>query len=60
MKLPLTAPLRRQAEPFDDPDWIYEIKHDGFRALAVIKNGTCRFVSRQHQTLPGFRTLGRH
>jgi hypothetical protein len=22
-----------QRDSFDDPDWIYEIKHDGFRAL---------------------------
>ena len=58
MKIPLTAPLRRQNEPFDDPDWIYEIKHDGFRALAVIENGKCGFVSHKHQTLSGFRTLG--
>src|SRR4051812_24019206 len=58
MKIPPTAPLRRQAEPFDDPDWIYEIKHDGFRALAVIEQGRCRFVSRKHQQLSGFRTLG--
>jgi ATP-dependent DNA ligase len=32
MKIPPLAPLRRQTQPFDDPDWIYEIKHDGFRA----------------------------
>ena len=51
MKLPLTAPLRQQTEPFDDPDWIYEIKHAGFRALAVIEHGTCRFVSRHKATL---------
>jgi bifunctional non-homologous end joining protein LigD len=58
MKIPLTTPLRRQNVPFDDPDWIYEIKHDGFRAVAVIEQGTCRFVSRKHQPLSGFRTLG--
>jgi len=22
-------------DPFDHPDWLYEIKHDGFRALAI-------------------------
>ena len=57
MKIPATAPLRRQAEPFDDPDWIYEIKHDGFRALAVIEQGRCRFVSRKHQPLSGFQAI---
>src|SRR5438270_13284061 len=58
MKIPSTAPLRRQTQPFDDPDWIYEIKHDGFRALAVLERGVCRFISRKHQSLTGFRTLG--
>ncbi|PWK77152.1 bifunctional non-homologous end joining protein LigD [Mucilaginibacter oryzae] len=23
-------------EPFDDPDWVYEIKWDGYRAIAII------------------------
>jgi ATP-dependent DNA ligase len=32
--------------PFNDTDWIYEIKHDDFRALAVIEQGQCRFYSR--------------
>jgi hypothetical protein len=27
-------PLKRRAEPFDHPDWIFEAKLDGFRALA--------------------------
>jgi len=27
-------PLTRLREPFDHPDWIFEIKHDGFRGLA--------------------------
>lgn len=26
-------------EPFDDPDWIFEIKHDGYRAIAEIERG---------------------
>jgi len=50
--------LRRQTEPFDDPDWIYEIKHDGFRALAIIERGTCRFLSRKNHALTGYRELG--
>src|ERR1051325_6404482 len=59
MKLPLTAPPRRQTEPFDDPDWLYEIKHDGFRALAVIENGQCLFYSRNRHRLNGFDDIGR-
>jgi bifunctional non-homologous end joining protein LigD len=58
MKIPSPAPLRLQKTPFDDPDWIYEIKHDGFRALAVIEQGTCRFVSRKQHQLTGYRALG--
>jgi integrase len=26
-------PLTRRKEPFSHPDWVFEIKHDGFRAL---------------------------
>jgi bifunctional non-homologous end joining protein LigD len=33
-------------EPFDDPDWIYEIKHDGYRAVAEIKGGEVELYSR--------------
>src|SRR4051794_2046721 len=30
----MPMPLVRVPEPFDHPDWLYELKHDGFRALA--------------------------
>jgi hypothetical protein len=30
-------PLVRIPEPFDHPDWVYEVKHDGFRALAYVE-----------------------
>src|SRR5205085_8362527 len=58
MTIPSPLPLRQQTQPFDGQNWIYEIKHDGFRALAVIERGMCRFVSRKHQSLTGFRMLG--
>ncbi|MBC7849439.1 MAG: DNA ligase D [Chitinophagaceae bacterium] len=32
--------------PFDDPEWIYEIKWDGYRAVAELQNGNVRFYSR--------------
>jgi bifunctional non-homologous end joining protein LigD len=32
--------------PFDDKDWIYEIKWDGYRAITEIKDGEIRFYSR--------------
>jgi len=35
-------------EPFDDADWLYEVKWDGYRALATIdKNGT-ELISRNN------------
>ena len=57
MYIPTPLPLAQQPAPFDDPDWIYEIKHDGFRALAVIENGQCRFFSRKKHRLTGYRNL---
>jgi bifunctional non-homologous end joining protein LigD len=33
-------------EPFTDPEWLYEIKWDGYRALAFLKDGAVRLVSR--------------
>jgi bifunctional non-homologous end joining protein LigD len=55
--VPVPIPLGRQAKPFDHPNYIYEIKHDGFRALAVIEDGLCRFYSRNKHRLTGFRDL---
>jgi len=39
-------PLLRRPLPFDHPEWIFELKYDGFRALAVIQNGRTQFISR--------------
>lgn len=57
MYIPTPLPLAQKPAPFDDPDWIYEIKHDGFRALAVIENGQFRFFSRKKHRLTGYRDL---
>jgi bifunctional non-homologous end joining protein LigD len=38
--------LRLVKEPFDDPDYIFELKHDGFRAVAYLYNGECKLISR--------------
>ncbi len=50
-------PLRRHPEPSSHRDWVYEIKHDGFRALAFIKDCTCRLVSRNGNPFHSFATL---
>lgn len=34
------------AKIFDDPDWIYELKWDGYRLLATIAEGTVHLYSR--------------
>jgi bifunctional non-homologous end joining protein LigD len=43
--------LRLVREPFDHPDYIFELKHDGFRALAYIQNGECKLISRNENNL---------
>lgn len=35
--------------PFDDPDWVYEIKWDGYRAIGEIQKGKVKLYSRNHQ-----------
>lgn len=39
--------------PFDDPEWLFEIKWDGYRAVAFIENGKVRLVSRNQNDLTG-------
>jgi bifunctional non-homologous end joining protein LigD len=38
-------------KPFDDPNWIFEIKWDGYRAIAFLENGKVRLVSRNQNDL---------
>ena len=38
-------------EPFDNPAWLFEIKWDGYRAVAFIENGVVRLVSRNQNDL---------
>jgi bifunctional non-homologous end joining protein LigD len=38
-------------KPFDDADWLFEIKWDGYRAIAFIENGKVRLVSRNQNEL---------
>ena len=44
---------------FDNPDWVFEIKWDGYRAVAFIEDGRVRLVSRnQNDLTPQFPELG--
>lgn len=38
-------------QPFDDPEWLFEIKWDGYRAVAFIAQGKVRLVSRNQNDL---------
>jgi len=38
-------------KPFDGEDWLFEIKWDGYRAVAFIENGKARLVSRNQNDL---------
>jgi bifunctional non-homologous end joining protein LigD len=43
--------LRLIKEPFDNPDYIFELKHDGFRAVVYLQNGDCKLISRNLKNL---------
>ena len=57
----LYQPMRllRVVKPFDDPDFVWEWKIDGFRGLAFIENGRCRLVSRNGHTFTQWDALTR-
>jgi bifunctional non-homologous end joining protein LigD len=56
--LPRIHPMRlRIAKPFDDPEYIFELKHDGFRALAYIEDSECKLVSRNSNRSKSFTAL---
>jgi bifunctional non-homologous end joining protein LigD len=50
-------PLGLCREPFSDPEWLYEIKWDGFRALVHIERGRCRLISRNGNEFKSFLVL---
>jgi bifunctional non-homologous end joining protein LigD len=51
--------LTRVSKPFDHPDYIFELKHDGFRALAYIDAGECKLISRNLNRFKLFESLKR-
>src|SRR6266851_9002822 len=50
-------PLSRKPAPFDHPEWVFELKYDGFRSLAVIQNGRCELISRNGHPFNSFDSL---
>jgi len=45
--------LATSAEPFDDPGWLFETKHDGVRALMSIEHDHVRVWGRDGQSYDG-------
>jgi hypothetical protein len=52
-----TAQLSLVRAPFDHPDFLFELKHDGFRALAHIWDGNCELISRKRNAYKSFNEL---
>ncbi len=57
MLLVVPMPLQRRRDAFDDPNWIFELKYDGFRALAHVDHGRGRLVSRNGHPFTSFTEL---
>ncbi len=49
--------LMQRRDPFDHPKWIFEIKYDGFRALAYVRDAECSLVSRKAAEYKSFQLL---
>ena len=54
-----SMPLGRRALPFDHPDWIFELKYDGFRSLAIVEQSRGQLVSRNGHPFASFAELGK-
>lgn len=50
-------PLSRKPAPFDHAEWLFELKYDGFRSLAVINGGRCELISRNGHPFNSFESL---
>jgi bifunctional non-homologous end joining protein LigD len=49
--------LGRTCDPFFRPEWILEVKWDGFRSLAYVDKGNCRLTSRNGNDFRSFPAL---
>ncbi len=50
-------PLLKRPLPFDDDDWLFELKYDGFRALAIVEHGRAQLLSRNGHPFASFSAL---
>jgi bifunctional non-homologous end joining protein LigD len=59
MTLPRAQPIRPtwRNDPFDDPDWLFDVKYDGFRALCYIDQGRNSLISRNNNVMTRFDAL---
>ena len=57
--LPRITPLRLgiAQEPFDHPAWLFELKYDGWRALAYLEDGKVQLTSRKGRVYQRFDGL---
>ena len=55
-KISPIIPVRRR-DLFESAEWVYELKHDGFRALAYLNGGRCRLISRRGNEMKRFNDL---
>jgi bifunctional non-homologous end joining protein LigD len=57
--LPYVEPIALvpRSDPFDDPDWIFEPKYDGFRGLVYAREDGCEIRSRRDVPLKRFNDL---
>jgi len=44
-------------EPFDHPDWLFELKYDGLRAMAYVQDGKAELMSRKGNVYELFEPL---
>jgi len=62
-ELPL-AMASSTEKPFSSDDWLYEIKWDGIRALAMIEDGSTKLISRSGRSItaeyPEFQSLAKN
>jgi bifunctional non-homologous end joining protein LigD len=59
VSLPVIEPMTvsRIRAPFDHPDFLFELKHDGFRSLAYVSDAHCELVSRKRNHYKSFDSL---